>query len=62
LGWIDIAPEKYAGVSAIHFKEITKEKYPFILSYVANWGARALIRERLWARGYVEGKDFLCAA
>lgn len=62
LGWIDIAPEKYTGVNAIHFKEITKEKYPFILSYVANWGARELIRERLVARGYSEGKDFLCAA
>jgi glycosyltransferase involved in cell wall biosynthesis len=34
----------------------------FVLSYVANRGARDLIRTELTTRGFAEGRDFLCGA
>jgi len=63
--FVDIDPLKIGGVArgqevvaaeALRAGEVT------VVAAVGSLGARAVIREALQARGFVEGRDFLCAA
>ena len=63
-GYVDIDPDKQAisfgGRPVLRPDDIPKDA--FVVSYVANRGARELIREHLRSMGRVEGRDFLLAA
>ncbi len=58
-GYIDLTPKKEGQLDYLHFEEIPKPGKLFILSYVANRGAREEIQKFLITRGYVEGIDFM---
>ncbi|HTX67242.1 MAG TPA: glycosyltransferase [Opitutaceae bacterium] len=65
-GYVDIDPRK-AGRRLAERTVIAPGELPppggtFVLGYVANLGARELIRGGLAARGYLEGRDFLMCA
>lgn len=65
-GYVDIDARKigrrFRGRQVIGPAEVPAPGQAFILGYVAKRGARELIQERLGARGYREGRDFLLAA
>ncbi len=65
-GYIDIDPAKIGrdlgGRPVLGSDHLPPASAAFVLGYVASRGARELIRSRLRARGYVEGRDFLMAA
>lgn len=50
------------GIRVYHYREIPPPEEAFVVSYVAQRGARSRIRAMLRERGFVEGSDFLCAA
>lgn len=64
--YVDIDPHKIgqriAGRPVIAPSSLPPPDQAFVLSYVANRGARDLIRAELTTRGYAEGRDFLCGA
>jgi glycosyltransferase involved in cell wall biosynthesis len=61
--WVDIDPRKIGnrldGVPVVGPEWLASAESPFILSYVSNHGARAMIAEALQAMGYSEGGDYL---
>ncbi len=61
--WIDIDPGKigkvYEGAEVVAPKWLEQEEKPFVLSYVSNHGAQALIASDLESRGYRNGIDYL---
>lgn len=57
-GYIDIVKKK----NTIHFNEIPEKESCFIISYVANRGAREEIRSFLVNKGYEEGYNFILAS
>jgi len=61
--WIDIDPRKIGniidGARVVAPEWLHREHKPFVLSYVANHGARDLIAADLQAMGYREGEDYL---
>jgi glycosyltransferase involved in cell wall biosynthesis len=67
-GYVDIDPKKTdrkvggTGKPVVSADKLPNPKNAFILTYVANRGARELIRARLRIAGYVEGQDFLVCA
>jgi glycosyltransferase involved in cell wall biosynthesis len=64
--YVDVDPKKIGhvvhGVPVISPEDLTQYDSNLILPFVAKWGAREDIRERLIAMGKVEGKDFICCA
>lgn len=64
LRFIDIDPRKIGrtarGVSVVSPEEVAYDET--ILVAVGARGARELVREHLVGRGFVEGRDFVCAA
>jgi hypothetical protein len=50
------------GIRVYHYRDIPPPREVFVVSYVAQRGARSRIRALLMERGFVEGSDFLCAA
>lgn len=67
-GYIDIDPRKtgrvlgQSGARVVSADTLPLREHAFVLVYVANRGARALIRSRLVDAGYEEGRDFLVCA
>lgn len=61
-GFIDIAERKATQKSTLHYLDIPPVGKMFIVSMVANYGARDLIRKNLLERNYLEGKDFIFLA
>ncbi|WCJ60008.1 glycosyltransferase family 2 protein [Fontisphaera persica] len=65
-GYVDVDPAKCQPGRASHITVLPEQLPPpdkaFVAGYVANRGARQLIRQALRQRGFVEGKDFLMAA
>jgi glycosyltransferase involved in cell wall biosynthesis len=61
-GYIDVKSRSFEDNQCINFKEFNWESKTFVLSYVANWGAREKIREFLISKGKVEGIDFILVA
>lgn len=61
--WIDIDPRKIGniirGARVVEPAWLQSGQRPFVLSYVANHGARELIAAELQAMGYREGHDYL---
>jgi len=61
--WIDIDPRKIGnivdGAPVVSPDWLAREEKPFVLSYVSNHGARALIAADLQALDYREGHDYL---
>jgi len=61
--WIDIDPNKigkvYEGAEVVAPQWLEQKIKPFVLSYVNNHGARALIASDLESRGYRNGVDYL---
>jgi hypothetical protein len=61
--WIDIDPRKIGnlleGVPVVPPTWLERKEKPFVLSYVANHGARELIAEALHTMGYQAGEDYL---
>ncbi|MEW6077342.1 MAG: glycosyltransferase [Thermodesulfobacteriota bacterium] len=64
--YVDVDPGKIgrfmAGVPVVGIDDLTAFAGRIILSFVARWGAREAIRDRLNAMGKIEGKDYLCCA
>lgn len=58
IGFIDIKHSQ----NTIHYLDIPSKNECFILSYVANWGAREKVRDFLVCRGFVEGRHFICVS
>ena len=62
--YIDVDPDKQAAAignrPVLPPDDVPREA--FVLSYVANRGARELLREHLRSAARVEGRDFLFAA
>jgi glycosyltransferase involved in cell wall biosynthesis len=56
VAYIDVKPNK---PQTIHYRDIQPPDTYFILSYVANWGARQRINDFLNPKGYVMGRHFL---
>ncbi len=62
-GFIEVSDKhKSDNLPIIHFEELPKEVDRFIVSYVANWGARIKIKDFLTRIGWKEGVDFILAA
>lgn len=65
-GYLDIDPRKIGqriqGLPVRAPSTLPPPGQAFVLSYVANRGARDPIRAELATYGYVEGQDFLCGA
>jgi glycosyltransferase involved in cell wall biosynthesis len=65
-GYIDIDPSKAGrpvqGRPVIEPAHLPAHTEAMVIGYVANRGARALIRSTLTTRGYAEGRDFWMAA
>jgi glycosyltransferase involved in cell wall biosynthesis len=59
-GYIDVSANLRP--YTIHYKDMERESGEIVLSYVANRGARAEIREFMSGLGYTEGLDFFCLA
>ena len=57
-GYIDVVQKK----DRIHFEQIPPKETCFIVSYVANRGAREEIRSFLVAKGFQEGTHFILAS
>lgn len=61
--WVDIDPRKIGNViggARVEAPEwLDRKDKPFVLSYVANHGARELIGAELVEMGYRQGRDFL---
>ena len=61
--WIDIDPRKIGnridGVPVVSPDALVQTPRPFVLVYVANHGARDLIRADLSSRGLRPGEDYL---
>ena len=61
--WIDVDPGKIGrrihGVSVVAPDWLDREPKPFVLSYVANHGARERISACLHRMGYRRGEDYL---
>ena len=61
--WIDIDEKKIGnvidGARVVSPRWLHREDKPFVLSYVANHGARELISDELEAIGYRKGVDYL---
>ncbi len=61
--WVDIAPKKIGniigGARVVAPAWLRRTEKPFVLSYVANHGARELITAELEAMGYRNGIDYL---
>lgn len=65
-GFIDIDPKKTGrqklGQRIHEESELPSKDDAFVIVCVGTRGARQIIREKLRARGFVEQRDFLCAA
>ena len=61
-GFIDVKERELDNACCIHFEAFNWEAPSFVLSYVANWGARDEIREFLISKGKAEGVDFILVA
>lgn len=65
-GYVDIDPRKIGRAMAdgavLAPAELPSPAEAFVLVYVGSRGARPKIRRSLTAKGYVEGRDFLCCA
>lgn len=63
IAWVDIDPRKIGnrlrGVPVVPPDWLARDERPFVLSYVANHGAREDIASRLAAMGYRRGMDYL---
>jgi len=63
VAWVDIDPRKIGnrlqGVPVVPPEWLARDERPFVLSYVANHGAREDIAARLEAMGYRRGADYL---
>ncbi|HHH48536.1 MAG TPA: glycosyltransferase [Gammaproteobacteria bacterium] len=63
IAWVDIDPRKIGnrlrGVPVVAPEWLARDARPFVLSYVANHGAREDIASRLEAMGYERGVDYL---
>jgi len=57
--YIDLNADKTTTAKCISYKDLPDPADAFILSYVANRGAREEIRDFLLQKGYREGDDFL---
>ena len=57
-GYIDVADRQ----NVIHYENIPNKESCFIISYVANRGAREEIRSFLVAKGMQEGRQFIMAS
>jgi glycosyltransferase involved in cell wall biosynthesis len=61
--WIDIDERKIGnvvdGAKVVSPQWLQREEKPFVLSYVANHGAKELIAAELEAMGYLSGRDYL---
>lgn len=62
VAFIDVKGERPGQPPVVHFSDLPESGQWFVLSYVANRGAREEIQRYLEGRGYVEGKDFLLVA
>lgn len=64
--WLDIDPDKVgktvAGRPVLHLNDAPGPEACFVLPYVASRGATEYIADRLTARGFALGKNFLPAA
>ncbi|HEY8240452.1 MAG TPA: glycosyltransferase family 2 protein, partial [Kiritimatiellia bacterium] len=64
--WIDISPRRKStsieGVPVIMPDEVPAPGKAFVLPYVGTRGAREQIASRLEDRGFVAGRNFICAA
>jgi glycosyltransferase involved in cell wall biosynthesis len=64
--YVDINPRRrgtsISGAPVLMPDALPEPSDAFVVPYVGNTGARALIAERLEARGYRHGRDFICAA
>jgi len=58
LGEIDVKKK----TETIHYLDIPPKEECFVLSYVANWGAREKVRAYLAQRGFIEGVNYICAS
>lgn len=61
-GYIDIKKREFDETCCISFNDFDWQAPSFILSYVGNRGAREKIRQFLFAKGKIEGSDFLMVA
>ena len=61
-GYIDVKERELKDACCIPFDHFNWEAPAFILSYVANWGARDEIRNYLVSKGKTEGIDFILVA
>ncbi|HFE32752.1 MAG TPA: glycosyltransferase [Gammaproteobacteria bacterium] len=63
IAWVDIDPRKIGnrlqGVPVVPPEWLARDARPFVLSYVANHGAREDIASRLETMGYERGVDYL---
>jgi len=63
IAWVDIDPRKIGnrlrGVPVVPPEWLAHDEQPFVLSYVANHGAREDITLRLEGMGYRRGVDYL---
>ena len=63
IAWVDIDPRKIGnrlrGVPVVAPEWLARDARPFVLSYVANHGAREDIASRLETMGYRRGMDYL---
>ena len=61
--WIDIDPRKIGnrlnGVPVVEPTWLRRSERPFVLSYVAVWGARSCIESELDRLGYRKGENYL---
>lgn len=64
-GYVDVDPKKigkqYAGFPVVGIDGIPGKETAYVVSYVANRGAREDIREMLLEKGFAEGADFILA-
>lgn len=61
-GYIDLKERELEDACCIQFENFNWNAPAFILSYVANWGARDEIRNYLLSKGKIEGMDFILVA
>ncbi len=64
-GYVDVDPKKigkqYDGLPVVGVEGIPPKETAYVISYVANRGAREDIRKMLREKGFAEGADFILA-
>lgn len=61
-GYIDVKERELEDACCIAYENFNWDAPAFILSYVANWGARDDIKNYLLSKGKIEGVDFILVA